>query len=364
MGPKCGIVGLPNVGKSTIFQAMTSASVEVANYPFCTINPNIGVVEVDDYRLAKLVEIFSPKSVVPAVVEFVDIAGLVKGASKGEGLGNQFLGHIRQVDAIIHLVRCFDDPNITHVSGKVDPITDIEIINMELAMADLEVISRKLASVSKLLKSNDKNVAKQVNTLMPVLENLKNALEKGEKLEVATEDLPLIKDLQLISLKKVLYVCNISEKDLGVDNDYVKKVRNLVGNDRVLAICGKIESEIAVLDSKEEKTQFLQGLGLQESGLHRLIRSGYDLLGLKTFFTAGEKEVRAWTFTDGMLAPQTAGIIHSDFERGFIKAEVYSFNDLMICKTESNVKSAGKIRIEGKDYPVQDGDVILFRFNV
>lgn len=369
MGLNCGIVGLPNVGKSTIFQALTSAPAEAANYPFCTIEPNVGVVEVPDERMKKISEIVGPEKEVPAIVEFVDIAGLVKGASKGEGLGNQFLGHIRQVGAIVHVVRCFNDDDIVHVNGKVDPLGDIETINIELAFADLETVQKRYNGLDKFIKSQDKKVSEKAKIAKPILENLIKTLEEGmpaRSLNLSDEDKEIIHDLHLITMKKTLYACNVDEDTLAQDNEFVSKVRELAATEdaEVVKICGKIESEIAALDNEEDKKEFLESMGLEESGLNKLIRAGYKLLDLKTYFTAGKKEVRAWTFHNGYKAPQCAGVIHTDFERGFIKAEVYHCEDLFNLGSEQKVKEAGKFRIEGKEYLVQDGDVMHFRFNV
>jgi GTP-binding protein YchF len=369
MGLNVGIVGLPNVGKSTIFQAITSAPAEAANYPFCTIEPNVGIVQVPDTRMDKITEFIKPQKVIPAVMEFVDIAGLVAGASKGEGLGNQFLGHIRQVSAIAHVVRCFENPDVVHVAGKVDPLSDIEVINIELAFADLETVDKRLNNLGKMLKSHDKKVKSQALIAQPVLERLKAALEDGKaarSVEMDDDEREAIKDLHLITLKDMLYVCNVDEESIEEDNEHVKSVKELAAKDnsKVIKICGAIESEISQLETEEEKKEFLNDMGLEESGLDVLVKAGYDLLGLKTYFTAGEKEVRAWTFTDGYKAPQCAGIIHTDFERGFIKAEVYHCEDLFQLHSEAKLKEAGKFRIEGKEYIVKDGDVMHFRFNV
>lgn len=369
MGMNCGIVGLPNVGKSTIFSALTSAPAEAANYPFCTIEPNVGIVHVPDDRLDKLSEIVKPEKVVPAVTEFVDIAGLVKGASKGEGLGNQFLGHIRQVGAICHVVRCFDDGEVIHVAGKVDPVSDIEVINIELALADLESVSKRIQTLDKYLKSQDKKVQEKAKISKPILERLLKTLEEGlpaRSLPLDADEVEAISDLHLITMKKMLYVCNVDEGNILNENDHVKKVREIAAKEgaNVITICGKIESEIADLETKEEKEEFLKEIGIEESGLSKMIREGYKMLDMQTYFTAGVKEVRAWTFPRGAKAPQAAGVIHSDFERGFIKAEIYHCNDLFQYGTEGKVKEAGKFRVEGKEYEVKDGDVIHFRFNV
>ncbi len=369
MGLNCGIVGLPNVGKSTIFSALTSAPAEAANYPFCTIEPNVGVVHVPDARMEKIGKIIGPERMVPAIVEFVDIAGLVKGASKGEGLGNQFLGHIRQVGATCHVVRCFEDDDIVHVAGKVDPVSDIEVINIELALADLETVTKRIQNLDKMLKSQDKIVQNKAKIAKPVLERLKLALEEGKaarSLELDEVEKDSVSDLQLITMKKMLYVCNVDESSILEDNEHVKKVKAFAkaeGSD-VITICGKIESEIASLESKEEKEAFLADIGIEESGLSKMIKAGYDMLEMKTYFTAGVKEVRAWTFPKGAKAPQAAAVIHTDFEKGFIKAEVFHCDDLFQYGSEAKVKEAGKFRIEGKEYVVQDGDIMHFRFNV
>ncbi len=369
MSLNCGIVGLPNVGKSSLFQAITSAPAEAANYPFCTIEPNVGVVEVPDKRLQKITDFIKPQKTIPTIVEFVDIAGLVRGASKGEGLGNKFLGNIRQVGAIIHVVRCFDDDNIVHVEGSINPERDIDTIETELAYADYEtVLSRKEKNL-KYLKSQDKKAAEKAKAQQPVLERLEEILGSGKPgrlLNLDEDELELARDLHLITLKKQVYCCNVDENSINDDNDYVKKVKEVAKSNgsEVVVISAQMEAEISKLDTKEEKAEFLNDLGLEESGLDKLIRKGYDILNLKTYFTAGEKEVRAWTFKEGFTAPQAAGVIHTDFEKGFIKAEVYHCEDLFKLGSESAIKEAGKLKIEGKEYIVKDGDVCHFRFNV
>ncbi|MEM1407996.1 MAG: redox-regulated ATPase YchF [Bacteroidota bacterium] len=365
MALKCGIVGLPNVGKSTLFNAISNNKAEAANFPFCTIEPNVGVITVPDHRLTILKELVNPKSLLPTTMEFVDIAGLVKGASKGEGLGNQFLANIREVDAIAHVVRCFNDDNIVHVDGRVDPLTDKEIIDTELQLKDLESVEKKIQRIEKVAKTGDAAAKKELtllNTYKDHLESGKNA----RSLEVAEEDKQVVKDLQLLTTKPVIYVANVEEGALPDGNEHSAKLKALAADEgaEVVVISASIEAQIAELEDQEERALFLEEYGLQESGLNKLITAAYSILDLITYFTAGEKEVRAWTIKKGWKAPQAAGVIHTDFERGFIRAEVIKLSDYEKYKTELACKEAGKMGVEGKDYIVQDGDIMHFRFNV
>jgi GTP-binding protein YchF len=363
MGVKCGIVGLPNVGKSTLFNALTKAEIQAENYPFCTIDPNIGVVPVPDSRQDRLADIVSPEKVIPTTMEFVDIAGLVAGASKGEGLGNKFLANIRETDAIVHVVRCFEDDNVIHVEGKVDPLSDIEVINTELALADLETVEKALLRTAKIAKSGDKDAKARLALLETVREHL-DAGGLARSLSLDEDQLLRLREFHLLTVKPTLYIANVAE-DGFENNPRLDAVRELAATEaaEVVAVCAAIEAELVELDA-DEQTAFLEELGLDEPGLNRVIRASYRLLGLHTYFTAGPKEVRAWTVKVGATAPQAAGVIHTDFEKGFIRAEVTSYDDFLACDGEQGAKEAGKLRLEGKDYVVHDGDVMHFRFNV
>jgi hypothetical protein len=365
MSLKCGIVGLPNVGKSTLFNCLSNAKAQSANFPFCTIEPNIGTISVPDSRLENLEGLVNPERVIPTTMEILDIAGLVKGASKGEGLGNKFLANIRETDAILHVLRCFDDGNIVHVDGSIDPVRDKEIIDIELQLKDLESIEKKISSISRIIKSGDKEAIKE-NELA---QKIKDALEQSlsvRTIEFSDEEKEIVHQFNLITSKPVMYVCNVDEASVINGNQYVDQVKAAVASEsaEVLVIGAKIEADITELDTYDERQMFLDELNLEEPGVNRLILSAYSLLNLQTYFTAGEKEVRAWTIKKGMTAPQAAGVIHTDFEKGFIRAEVMKYNDFSSLKTEQAVKDAGKFKVEGKEYVVQDGDIMHFRFNV
>ena len=365
MALKCGIVGLPNVGKSTLFNCLSNAKAQSANFPFCTIEPNVGTITVPDSRLNNLEKLVNPEKVIPTTIEIVDIAGLVKGAHKGEGLGNQFLANIREVDAIIHVLRCFDDDNVIHVDGKVNPVEDKEIIDLELQLKDLETLEKRIGAIERKAKSGDKQSEKTYKVYVQAREHLVSG-NSIRSLDIDESLFKFLDDLQLITAKPVIYVCNVDESSVVQGNEHVKKVKELVSNENaeILVLGAGIESDIAELNDFEERKMFLDDLGLEEAGVSKLIKYAYSLLNLQTYFTAGEKEVRAWTIKIGMTAPQAAGVIHSDFEKGFIKAEVIKFNDFVEYGSENAVKEAGKLMIQGKEYVVNDGDVMHFRFNV
>ena len=368
MSLNCGIVGLPNVGKSTIFSALTAAPAEAANYPFCTINPNIGIVSLPDARLDFLAGHFAPQRKIPATVEFVDIAGLVKGASKGEGLGNQFLANIREVNVIAHVVRCFDDPDIVHVNGRVDPADDIETVGMELSFADLDSVNKRLEKAQRAGRLMGKEEQRKSASVVSALEKIKPLLENGKPARLAELDdaeREAVFDCHLITMKPQIYVCNTDEEGAAHGNEHSRIVEKIAAEEgsRAVAICGKLEAELSSIEDEDERLEFLGSLGLKESGLSALARAVYGLMGLRSFFTAGKDECRAWTVHAGDTAPKAAGVIHSDFEKGFIKAEVYSFDDLAALGSEAEVRAKGKYRIEGRDYEVQDGDIMFFRFN-
>lgn len=365
MGLKCGIVGLPNVGKSTLFNAISNNKAEAANFPFCTIEPNVGVITVPDERLRILESLVNPQKVIPTTFEFVDIAGLVKGASKGEGLGNQFLANIREVDAIAHVVRCFENENIVHVSGKVDPVGDKEVIDTELQLKDLESVEKKISRVERTAKSGDAKAKKELATLQLYRDALLSG-KNARTVKVDSEDKKAIEDLQLLTDKPVIYVANVDETAIHTGNQYVEALKDLVKDEQadVIVVCAAIEAQIAELESEEDRKVFLEEYGLKESGLNKLVHAAYHMLNLITYFTAGEKEVRAWTIHRGWKAPQAAGVIHTDFERGFIRAEVIKIPDYQKYKSEAGCREAGKLSVEGKEYVVEDGDVMHFRFNV
>ena len=364
MSLKCGIVGLPNVGKSTLFNALTKAGIAAENYPFCTIEPNVGIVEVPDRRIEALVEIAKPQKVIPAVVEFVDIAGLVAGASKGEGLGNQFLANIRETDAIAHVVRCFEDPNVVHVAGRVDPVSDVETIDTELALADLQTVEKLLARSAKLGKAGGDKEAQRLVAVLEKVQSTLNAGRPARTADLSREELVLLRPLFLLTMKPTMYVANVNENGFR-DNPLLEAVEAHAAKEGapVVAICAALEAQIADMPEDDKKV-FLADMGMKEPGLNRVIRAGYGLMSLQTYFTVGPKEVRAWTVPVGATAPQAAGVIHTDFERGFIRAEVAAYADFVACKGEQGAKEAGKLRIEGKEYVVKDGDVMHFRFNV